>query len=144
MHWMRLFNHHDHDSGTDSGKTTPKIKLAKCYFHSKKVLEDNKHRFSSTDHFEKFVKDCKDIGSLDTEEQFVFALQLLKQKWQSREKEAVKWFFEEWDTEKYINWFSGFTDVGIPNTNNAVKRFNNSLKKYDQETEIIAESIAHS
>ena len=70
---------------------------------TKKALEDNKHHFSSTDHIEKFVKVCKDIGSLDTVEQFVFALQLLKQKWQSHEKKAVKWFFEEWGTERYRN-----------------------------------------
>ena len=106
------------------------IKLAKCYFHVKKGLEDNAHRFKSRENFDQFVLDCKAISGFDTEEQFVHALDLLRIKWQSREKDAVVWFFSEWASENYRNWFSGFTTAGIPNTNNSVERFNGALKKY--------------
>jgi hypothetical protein len=108
----------------------PTIKLAKCYFHVKKGLEDNSHRFKSSQHFAQFVADCKDIAGFDTEDQFVYALELLKLKWQSREKDAVLWFFSQWGSGNYRNWFSGFTTAGLPNTNNSLERFNGALKKY--------------
>ena len=37
----------------------PKITLAKYYFHVNKGLEDNSHRFKSSQHFAQFVADSK-------------------------------------------------------------------------------------
>jgi hypothetical protein len=46
--------------GTD---VFPTIQLAKCYFHVKKGLEDNSHRFKSQHNFSNFVLDCKAIAA---------------------------------------------------------------------------------
>ena len=105
-------------------------KLAKCYFHVKKGLKDNKWRFSSEKNYEQFEKDCSALGAFDQEDEFLHGLRLLDKKWRSREKAAMDWFLEEWGTELYRCWFSGFTPAGLPNTNNAVERFNRALKTY--------------
>ena len=105
-------------------------KLAKCYFHVKKALKDNRHRFSSETNFEKFQNDCSLLAAFDDEDQFLEGLRLLDRKWRAREKDAMNWFLKEWATEAYRAWFSGFTPPGLPNTNNAVERFNRSIKVY--------------
>ena len=43
----------------------------------------------------------------------------------------MDWFLEEWRTELYRCWFSGFTPAGLPNTNNAIERFNRALKTHE-------------
>jgi hypothetical protein len=106
------------------------MRLAKCYFHVKKGLKDNKSRFSSETNYELFQSDCSDIAGFDTEQEFFDALDLLFRKWRSREKDAVDWFSSEWCTKSYGTWFSGFTSAGLPNTNNSLERFNRSLKLY--------------
>ena len=105
-------------------------KLAKCYFHVKKALKDNKHRFSCESNYEKFEADCGLLATFEDEDQFMQGLQLLDKKWRAREKAVMDWFVREWATEAYCAWFSGFTPAGLPNTNNAVERFNRFIKQY--------------
>ena len=96
-------------------------KLAKCCFHVKEALEDNKHRFCCESNHEKFEADCSLLASFADEDQFMQGLQLLDKKWRAREKGVMDWFLREKATEAYCTWFSGFTPEGLPNTNNAVE-----------------------
>jgi hypothetical protein len=103
-------------------------KHAKCYFHAKKALKENKWRFTNDENYDKFEEDCSALAGFDQEDEFVHGMQLLNKKWRNREKVAVDWFLKEWGTESFRCWFSGYTPAGLPNTNNALERFNRALK----------------
>ena len=46
-------------------------KLAKCYFHVKKALKDNKHTFSCESNYDKFEADCGLLATFEDEHQFM-------------------------------------------------------------------------
>ena len=121
------------------------ILKAKCYFHVKKGLKDNEHRFSTEENYIKFEKDCRDVAGSETKEEFEHMVHSLAAKWRSREGDAVKWFLKEWCSEQYGTWYSGFTRAGLPNTNNSVERFNSAFKTLrHKETKAFPEQVASS
>ena len=68
--------------------------------------------------------------TFDDKNQFLEGFQMLNRKWRARGKGAMDWFIKKWATEAYCAWFSGFTPLGFPISNNAAERFNRSIKLY--------------
>jgi len=108
----------------------PGIKVEKCYFHMKKGPNDHKGMFLVPENFDKFEQNCRILASFSNFNEFKAALKLFQRKWQSVEPMATRWFMTEWGADGYNHWFSGYTQSGLPNTDNSLERFNQDLKRY--------------
>ena len=68
----------------------PHVKVAKCYFHMRQAIVQNKSRFSTEANYEQFMAETETLASLSSEEQFLAALELFKHKWQRKEKALMR------------------------------------------------------
>ena len=67
----------------------PHVKVAKCDFHMRQTIVQNKSRFSTEANYEQFMAETETLASLSSEEQFLAALELFKQKWQRKERSLM-------------------------------------------------------
>lgn len=108
---------------------THDTKIIMCFFH---VMHNvNKYKYTSKENKDKIKADIQILHLCYDEQLFEFGCELFIEKWKTKEENVIK-TFEKSFINKNKNWFIG-AHFKAPKTNNALERFNGTLKLFQTE-----------
>lgn len=97
-----------------------------CWFHVTKNIRKYKYLFNSPTNFSSMKKDIDKVQLSRNRETFQTAVQLFLNKWRTSERCFCDYFTKVWVRQK-PNWYEGVLQR-TPSTNNALERFNRTIK----------------
>lgn len=101
-------------------------KVLMCWAHMSASIY--KKKYNQKENKDLIKRDINTLQKSPSEEIFMKGIELFNHKWSQKEKEFIQYFNDEW-VNKNPNWFGG-ASLAVPNTNNCLESFNNSMKNH--------------
>lgn len=97
-----------------------------CYFHVKQNVRRHKHLIKTKSNYSKITDDIDKLQASHNRETFKIASALFFKKWKNIEKSFCDYFEKVW-LKGNSHWYEGVLHL-TPSTNNALERFNRTIK----------------
>ena len=106
----------------------PAVARVVCYFHLKKAIKQNKHKFADPNKYSEFCKDVHVLHTTRTKNQLTAELKAFRDKWKGESK-IMMWFERNWLSGAFAGWQIALYPLPIKRTNNSIERFNGVFKQ---------------